>query len=94
MALLDLLGRRMALRILWELRTDQLTFRELQDAAATNPAVLNVRLRELRAAGLVDHNRGGYLLTQHGAGLLGLLHPVGRWAEEWASRHGVDTPLP
>ena len=30
MALLDLLGRRMSLRILWELRDDRLTFRALQ----------------------------------------------------------------
>ena len=86
MALLDLLGRRMALRILWELRAGQLTFRSLQDAAETNPAVLNVRLRELREAGLVDHDRGGYLLSRHGAELLELMQPVGRWAKEWGSR--------
>ena len=57
MALLDLLGRRMALRILWELsRADApLTFRALQGAADTNPALLNTRLKELRAAGLVVH---------------------------------------
>ena len=44
MALLDLLGRRMTLRILWELRDRRLTFRALQEAADTNPSVLNARL--------------------------------------------------
>jgi hypothetical protein len=54
MALLDLLGRRMTLRILWELREDRrLTFRALQEAAETNPSVLNARLAELRSAHLV-----------------------------------------
>jgi DNA-binding HxlR family transcriptional regulator len=32
MALLDLLGRRWALRIIWELRDGPLTFRDLQAA--------------------------------------------------------------
>ena len=53
MVLLDLLGRRMTLRILWELRDKNLTFRALQEAAETNPSVLNVRLKELREAHLV-----------------------------------------
>src|SRR6266480_959095 len=52
MALLDLLGRRMTLRVLWELSRsgEPLTFRALQGAADTNPALLNTRLKELRAA--------------------------------------------
>ena len=46
MVVLDLLGRRMALRILWELSRapEPLTFRALQTAAETNPSVLNSRL--------------------------------------------------
>jgi DNA-binding HxlR family transcriptional regulator len=35
MVLLDVLGRRRALRILWELRADPLTFRALQEACET-----------------------------------------------------------
>ena len=46
MAVLDLLGRRMTLRIVWELRDGSLTFRALQAAAATNPTPLG---RELSA---------------------------------------------
>jgi DNA-binding HxlR family transcriptional regulator len=86
MALLDLLGRRMALRILWELsRVEQpLTFRALQAAADTNPTVLNTRLRELRAAGLVAHNVSGYRLSDAGSELVALLLPLHAWAKSKA----------
>jgi DNA-binding HxlR family transcriptional regulator len=84
MALIDLLGRRMALRILWELRGRSLTFRALQDAAETNPSVLNVRLRELREAHIVEHSAEGYGLTPNGRKLLDLFLPLHLWAEDWA----------
>ena len=92
MALLDLLGRRMALRILWELRDRRLTFRALQQAAETNPSVLNARLKELREARLVEHGAEGYALTAHGKALLEKFLPLHVWADEWArlfegSRH-------
>ena len=86
MVLLDLLGRRMALRILWELREDRrLTFRALQEAAETNPSVLNVRLRELREAQLVAHEEEGYGLTREGKELLDTFLPLHAWAEKWAA---------
>jgi len=44
MVVLDLLGRRGALRILWELRGEPLTFRALQAACGSNPGLLNTRL--------------------------------------------------
>jgi len=84
MALLDLLGRRMALRILWELRDGPLTFRALQEAAATNPSVLNARLKELREARLVEHSAEGYALTSHGQALLERFLPLNAWAADWA----------
>jgi DNA-binding HxlR family transcriptional regulator len=84
MALLDLLGRRLALRILWELRESRLTFRALQAAAETNPSVLNVRLKELREAHIVEHGPEGYGLTPHGRTLLAALLPLHAWAEDWA----------
>lgn len=84
MAALDLLGRRSTLRILWELRDGQpLTFRALQQAAATNPSLLNTRLAELRAAHLVEHAGEGYLLTATGQELLTALCPVADWARRW-----------
>jgi DNA-binding HxlR family transcriptional regulator len=89
MALLDLLGRRMALRILWELREGRrLTFRVLQQAAETNPSVLNARLKELREARLVEHAAEGYALTPHGRALLEKFLPLHSWAEEWARLFG------
>jgi DNA-binding HxlR family transcriptional regulator len=83
MVALDLLGRRAALRVLWELRGDEpLTFRALQEAAATNPALLNTRLKELREAGLVEHD-GGYRLSAEGRALLQAMQPMSVWAEAW-----------
>lgn len=89
MALLDLLGRRWALRVLWELRTgESLTFRELQARCAeVSSSVLNDRLRELRGAGIVVSERGrGYSLTPEGARLLEDLAPLDDWARRWARR--------
>jgi DNA-binding HxlR family transcriptional regulator len=82
LALFDVLGRRWALRIVWELRAGAMTYREL---AATVPAmstsVLTQRLRDLRAAGLVEHERGtGYRLTVQGNDLLSRLTPLRDWA--------------
>lgn len=86
MVLLDLLGRRMTLRILWELRgKEPLTFRALQDAAETNPSVLNTRLAELREAGIVAHDGAGYALTAAGRELLARFLPLQKWADDWAS---------
>ncbi len=85
MALLDLLGRRACLRILWELRGPRLTFRALQEAAETNPGALNTRLAELREAGIVDHDGQGYGLTPRGRELLDHLAPLQAWAEAWRS---------
>ena len=86
MALLDLLGRKTALRILWEMsRADRaMTFRALQGAADTNPALLNTRLKELRVSGLVFHDGDGYRLSARGLELLKLLLPLSEWANEWA----------
>ena len=56
MVLLDLLGRRWTLRIIWELRGGPLTSRALRDACDdVSPTVLQARLTDLRRARLVDH---------------------------------------
>ena len=89
MALLDLLGRRWALRAVWELREQPLTFRELQrNCGGISSSVLNDRLRELRAAGIVESGRAGYELTPEGDKLLRVLEPVQAWAGRWADREG------
>ena len=88
MVLFDLLGRRSALRILWELRDGALTFRALEAAAATNPALLNNRLKELREARIVEAGAEGYALTAEGRGLLEALMPLTKWAAKWGRTAG------
>ena len=84
MALLDLMGRRWSLRILWELRDRALTSRALRTACdEASPSVLQARLSELREAGFVDLAAEGYGLTPLGRELLQDLLPLHRFAERW-----------
>jgi len=84
MALLDLLGRRWALRVIWELREGPLQFRALQErCAGMSSSVLNQRLRELRTAGIVELGEGGYRLTEEGRGLREAFTPLEAWAKRW-----------
>src|SRR3990167_7471929 len=86
MALLDLLGRRWSLRIIWELRHGALTARALRTACdEASPTVLQARLAELRAAGLVDHTAGqGYGLTVRGREFMEAFMPLCDFAERLA----------
>ncbi|MBI1261184.1 MAG: transcriptional regulator [Rhizobiales bacterium] len=86
MLMLDLLGRRWVLRILWELRGEALNFRALQSACGgLSPSVLNTRLAELREAHLVEQRPDeGYALTASGRELLNHMTPLTIWAESWA----------
>jgi len=85
MAALELLSRRWALRVLWELRGDPLTFRALREACdEVSPSVLNARLAELKDAGIVETTPGGYTLTASGSSLMRALGPLKRWSAEWA----------
>src|SRR3954468_7726082 len=89
MALLDLLGRRWTLRIMWELRDDRaLTSRALRTACdEASPTIMQARLSELREAGFVELVAGdGYRLTALGNELRGDLLPLHRFAERWAKR--------
>ena len=54
MVLLDLLGRRWALRLIWELREEPKRFRALQESIGASPTIINTRLSELREAKLVE----------------------------------------
>jgi DNA-binding HxlR family transcriptional regulator len=86
MVLLDLLGRRWVLRIVWELHQSPKRFRELQDAIGASPSTINARLADLRQARLVElKETTGYELTPLGVDLLKLLLPLHFWAEKWAS---------
>lgn len=86
MAALDLLGRRWALRVLWELREGAQSFRALRERCdGVSPTVLNQRLAELRESGLIAHEPGsGYSLTPLGESLGQALAPLHDWAARWA----------
>ena len=88
MALLDLLGRRWTLRIVWELRGGPLTSRALRTACDdASPTVMQARLSELREAGLVELLAGdGYRLTPLGRELMQSFLPLQHFAERWSKR--------
>ncbi|MBS0223533.1 MAG: helix-turn-helix transcriptional regulator [Proteobacteria bacterium] len=87
MLLLDLLGRRWVLRLIWELREEPKRFRELQVAIGASPTIVNERLAELRATKLVElDDASGYRLTTLGKELLHLFLPLNVWSEKWANR--------
>lgn len=92
MALLDLLGRRWALRVIWELRHEPVpTFRDLQQrCGGVSSSVLASRLRELGEAGIVRHAGDGYVLTPAGRDLLERLAALDDWAAGWATRVGGE----
>lgn len=85
MAVLDLLGRRWSMRVIWELRDTPLTFRELRDRCdAVSPTVLNHRLHELRETAIVElAASGGYTLSLSGKKLLKAMAPLLQWSDEW-----------
>ena len=62
-----------------------MTFRVLQAAAETNPALLNTRLAELRGARLIGHDGDGYVLTPIGKELLVALRRLSEWAHKWGT---------
>jgi len=95
MALLDLVGRRWALRVLWELREGPVKFRDLQarcDRMSTS--VLAVRLKELTEAAIVTATEeDGWCLTEDGRSLLTLFPPLREWSEAWSRRLAMKREL-
>lgn len=87
MALIDLLGSRWAMGILWTVcESGPLTFRELQEKCETiSPTVLNKRLHELRSAKLLSTSPSGYVETAVGRRIYEQLVPLGTIAKEWAA---------
>lgn len=94
MAAFDLLGRRWAMGIIWNLSKGPATFRGLQSACESiSPSILNSRLKDLKAAGLVERSLEGYLLTSMGNELFSLLKPLGEWSIQWAKAVSNDTDI-
>ena len=87
-ATLDLLGRRWALRLVWELRRDAVSFSELRGRTGIGPSVLSLRLGELGEADIVERDATRrYRLSGRGRELARLLYELNRWAE----RAGVSS---
>ena len=83
----DLLGRRWALRVLWELRGEPVGFRALQQRCeGMSSSVLRDRLGELTGARILETDeQGRYGLSPHGRGLIRALAPLSAWADMWAA---------
>jgi DNA-binding HxlR family transcriptional regulator len=80
---LDLLGRRWAMRLVWELRRTALSFSELRRRTGISPTVLSARLEELGEAGVVERDAGRrYRLSGPGRELARVLYELNRWAEQ------------
>ena len=96
MALFDLLGRRWAMGVLWQLcEGGATTFRELQARCETiSPTVLNQRLKELQAARFVERTTAGYAATELGRRVYDQLVPLGATAVLWREVLGAQTIEP
>jgi DNA-binding HxlR family transcriptional regulator len=73
--------------ILRELLVGSTRFNEIRRGVPTcSPSLLSKRLRELEAAGVVDHDpeNGTYVLTEAGIELLPLIRGLGEWGQRWA----------
>lgn len=87
MALFDLLGRRWAMGIVWQLSSGPLTFRSLQSKCESiSPSVLNSRIKDLREAQLIERTLDGYQLTRLGYDLFKLLEPFKDWTKKWTRK--------
>ncbi|MBY0466431.1 MAG: helix-turn-helix transcriptional regulator [Burkholderiales bacterium] len=91
--LFDLLESRYALRVLWALKDGHpQTFRLLQDSVGgVTPNTLNTRLKELRAAGLIEHGGNGYGLTRTGLDLLKRLNDLQAFSNKWVAAQAKAT---
>jgi DNA-binding HxlR family transcriptional regulator len=87
MALFDLLGRRWAMGIIWQLCDGPLPFGELQKRCSSiSPTVLSSRIKDLGEAALIERTLEGYALTEQGTELFKILEPFKEWSSVWAQR--------
>ena len=93
--LFNLLESRYAMRVLWALSDGHpQTFRLLQDSVGgVTPNTLNTRLKELRAARLVDHGGDGYRLTPTGTELAKQLGELQSFATKWHNAQAREEAL-
>ncbi|MGL4370836.1 MAG: winged helix-turn-helix transcriptional regulator [Spirochaetota bacterium] len=84
MAIFDLLGRRWAMGIVWQLSAGPLSFSGLQQRCdSISPTILSTRIKDLTEAKIIERTLDGYQLTVHGKGLFVILEPFREWAVTW-----------
>lgn len=84
MAIFDLLGRRWAMGIVWQLSEGPLSFGELQSRCTSiSPTILSTRIKDLIEARLLERTLDGYQLTKIGRDLFAVLLPFGEWSTKW-----------
>jgi DNA-binding HxlR family transcriptional regulator len=89
---MDLLGRRWALRIIWELRSGPVAARALlARCEGLSSSVLYQRLAELTSSSLIAATAHGYRLTPLGSSLGKALAPLDEWANAWAQTQDAST---
>ncbi|TAL38681.1 MAG: transcriptional regulator [Spirochaetes bacterium] len=85
MAIFDLLGRRWAMGIVWQLSSGPLAFNVLQSRCSSiSPTILSTRIKDLIEAGVIERSLDGYQLTKTGRELFTILEPFQDWAIKWA----------
>ena len=89
MVLLDVLGQKWTLRILWELNAGCISFRNLREKCDDiSPTILNKRLKELRELGFVKLEDCGFQLTSQGKELVDRFASLDEWANKWSQTIG------
>ncbi|MBN2436556.1 MAG: helix-turn-helix transcriptional regulator [Spirochaetes bacterium] len=84
MAIFDLLGRRWAMGIIWQLSDGPLTFGQLQDRCdSISPTILSTRIKDLLEAKIVERTLEGYILSNIGQQLFQILEPFKEWSKLW-----------
>jgi DNA-binding HxlR family transcriptional regulator len=93
--LMDLLGKRWAMRVVWELRQPAASFRELQRRCGDiSSSVLWQRVNELKAAALVSSgDERGLALTTAGTELIAAFRPLYDFAARWAASRAADVSV-
>ena len=85
MLLLDVLGQRWSLRILWELKVGDVSFRQLRELCDdVSPTLLNRRLKEFRELKFVELDSSGFRLTGLGEELVTHFSMLDQWATDWS----------
>lgn len=94
--LIDILGKKWVLRILWELKASPCTFRELQSRCGDlSPTIINTRIKDLCEVQLVYKlPESGYTLSQYGSELIELFYPLNDFANRWVASVATSSNVP